>query len=67
MLVPLLLSFSLHLASAEVTIDLATAMFDENLQQFCVMQKVCWELQANISCSRVYDGVRFNHLIKLEN
>merc|ERR1711936_529466 len=41
MLIPLLLSLSLHLASAEVTIDLATATFDENLQQFCVQQKIC--------------------------
>ena len=45
MLIPVLLALSLHLASAEVTIDLATAMFDENLQQFCVMQKVGWDLE----------------------
>lgn len=41
MLIPLLLALSPYLASAEVTIDLASAMFDENLQQFCVMQKIC--------------------------
>ena len=45
MLIPVLLALSLHLASAEVTIDLASAMFDENLQQFCVMQKVGWDLE----------------------
>jgi len=39
MLITLL--FSLHLVTAEVTIDLAKATFDESLQQFCVMQKVC--------------------------
>ena len=39
MLVTLL--FSLHMVTAEVTIDLAKATFDESLQQFCVMQKVC--------------------------
>jgi len=30
-----------HLILADVTIDLAKAVFDENLGQFCVMQKVC--------------------------
>merc|ERR1712213_189919 len=30
-----------QVSRAEVTIDLATAEFDENLGQFCVMQKVC--------------------------
>merc|ERR1719471_1244944 len=39
MLVSLL--FSLSMVTAEVTIDLAKATFDESLQQFCVMQKVC--------------------------
>ena len=29
-----------HLVLADVTIDLAKAVFDENLGQFCVMQKV---------------------------
>ena len=38
MMLPLLLC--MHLAIAEVTIDLAKATYDENLQQFCVMQKV---------------------------
>ena len=38
----LLLSLTLVMAAAkaEVTIDLAKAVFDENLGQFCVMQKV---------------------------
>ena len=48
MLIPLLV-FSLHLVGAEVTIDLATAMFDENLQQFCVQQKVCWLVTVTVT------------------
>ena len=38
----LLLSLTLVMAAAkaEVTIDLAKAVFDEDLGQFCVMQKV---------------------------
>lgn len=35
------LTIVLAAAQADVTIDLAKAVFDENLGQFCVMQKVC--------------------------
>lgn len=34
------LTMVLAAAQADVTIDLAKAVFDENLGQFCVMQKV---------------------------
>ena len=39
-IVPLLLVLVSRSCLAEVTIDLAKAVFDEDLEQFCVMQKV---------------------------
>ena len=51
----LLLSLSLVIAAAQadVTIDLAKAVFDEDLGQFCVLQKVIVIRKSHVETSDV--------------
>ncbi len=51
----LLLSLSLVIAAAQadVTIDLAKAVFDEDLGQFCVLQKVIIIMKSHVQTADV--------------
>ena len=53
-IVPLLLVLMSRSSLAEVTIDLAKAVFDEELEQFCVMQKVKY---SNVTVKIFYDKI----------